>query len=454
MGNFIGRVRLSHSTDESTSVERQRQHIEQWARLHGHTIVGWAEDIDVSGKMNPFDTPRFGDWLNNRWPEFDGIVAWKIDRLARNMFGLNDLFRWAHEQKKTIVSITESLDLSTPIGLAIAGFIGAVAEMELEAISTRVTDSHRHLRSVGRFAGGICPYGYVVKRNGDGCKLDVDPATAKVIRRAVTEVLDGTPIAHVCRRLEAEGTPAPRGGQRWSGSALCNILRSRTLLGEYRRGDLGTDGKAIKVGPEIIDLPTFQRVQAILDGNRGLGIRRDASPLSGLVKCADCGLALWFDTRRAKGKTYHYYRANRKCEHPVTMQAEFLERTAEMVLLAAYGDREITERQWIAGEDTTTALADAVRRAGALAERLGVTASPTMERVLQGQLDAVDAEMKILENKPMIEGHWEMVGTGVTWGQKWHDAGTAERRNMLRDAGIEFHVTGVGKARTVFIPGA
>src|ERR1700752_296289 len=122
MANFIGRIRLSVSADESTSVERQRQHIEAWAQLHGHLIVGWAEDIDVSGKVSPFDTPQFGDWLKNRWPEFDGIVAWKLDRLARNTFGLNDLFRWAHEHGKTVVSITESLDLSTPIGRAIAGF--------------------------------------------------------------------------------------------------------------------------------------------------------------------------------------------------------------------------------------------------------------------------------------------------------------------------------------------
>ncbi len=61
MGNYLGRVRLSVHTDESTSVERQREkNIEQWATMHGHRIVGWAEDIDVSGKVSPFDTPQFG----------------------------------------------------------------------------------------------------------------------------------------------------------------------------------------------------------------------------------------------------------------------------------------------------------------------------------------------------------------------------------------------------------
>lgn len=453
MGKYLGRVRLSVSTDESTSVERQREHIEQWARLHGHDIVGWAEDQDVSGKLSPFDTPQFGDWLNNRWPEFDGIVTWKLDRLARNTFGLNDLFRWAHEHDKTIVSITESLDLSTPVGRAIAGFLGAIAEMELENIRTRVTDSHRHLRSVGRWGTGKPPYGYRVVSNGEGCHLDIDPTTSTVVRQVVAEVLDGTPLSHICRRLEAEVVPAPRGGKRWSQSALRNILRSRALLGEYKRGDLDADGKAIKVGPELIDLETHQRLLAIFDGNKGVGVRRDASPLSGLVKCADCERPLWFDTKAVRGRTYTYYRAQRECGHPVTMRAEFLEELAEAVLLGTHGNTEITERQWIAGEDTTTALADAVRRAGALAEQIGRTTSPTMERLLQSQLDAVSAEVAELEAKPQIEGRWEQVGTGVTWGKAWNGASADRRRAMLRDAEIEFYVEGgPDGARTITVP--
>lgn len=243
----------------------------------------------------------------------------------------------------------------------------------------RVTDSHRHLHSVGRWGGhGKPPYGYrVVKNGGDGCRLDIDLVKAKVVRRIVADVLDGVPLSRVCRQLETEGIPPPRhkpgGSTRWSQSATRNILRNRAMLGEYKRGDLGPDGKAIKVGPELIDLETYQRLQAALDSaSKGVGVRRDASPLSGLVKCAECGSSLWFDTKIVRGgKQYTYYRANRECEHPVTMQAEFLEQAAETTLLHFYGDKEIQDRQWVAGEDTVTALADAVRRFEALAEQLG-----------------------------------------------------------------------------------
>lgn len=61
--------------------------------------------------------------------------------------------------------------------------------------------------------------------------------------------------------------------------------------------------------------------------------------------------------------------------------------------------------------------------------------------------------MKGLEAKPQTEGHWAQVGTGVTWGQRWHGTGWDERRTMLRDAGIEFRVKGgPGKDREVSIP--
>uniref|UniRef100_A0AB39U217 Resolvase/invertase-type recombinase catalytic domain-containing protein n=1 Tax=Mycolicibacterium phage Alyssa1 TaxID=3240801 RepID=A0AB39U217_9CAUD len=46
----LGRARLSVASEESTSIERQREVIEQWANANGHTVVGWAEDIDVSGR--------------------------------------------------------------------------------------------------------------------------------------------------------------------------------------------------------------------------------------------------------------------------------------------------------------------------------------------------------------------------------------------------------------------
>jgi len=44
----IGVIRLSDKTDATTSPERQRASISNAAAARNATIVGWAEDIDVS----------------------------------------------------------------------------------------------------------------------------------------------------------------------------------------------------------------------------------------------------------------------------------------------------------------------------------------------------------------------------------------------------------------------
>jgi site-specific DNA recombinase len=153
----LGRLRLSRSTDESTSIERQREMIQQWSDLHGHEVIGWADDTDVSGSIDPFKTPRLGDWLNNRAPEFDIIACWKLDRLSRNTIKLNSLFAWCLEQDKTVVSCSEAIDLSTPVGRLIANVIGFLAEGDLENIRERQRSSKAKLRDLGRWSGGKFP---------------------------------------------------------------------------------------------------------------------------------------------------------------------------------------------------------------------------------------------------------------------------------------------------------
>jgi site-specific DNA recombinase len=439
---FLARIRLSVSTDESTSVERQREIITHWSQIHDHTIVGWAEDIDVSGKLSPFDTPQFGDWLKNRYPEFDGVVAWKLDRLARSMFGLNDLFQWAKTNSKTVVSITESLDLSTTVGVMVAQILAGVAQMELEAIQARQSGSQAHLRQVGRWPGGNPPYGYRVVRNGNGCKLDLDPETAPLVSMIVGRILDGNTMASVCRELASAGVAAPKGGQ-WQISTLRHLLRSPALRGHrVHKGQviLGDDGQPVMFGPELVDAETFQRLQAELRPGNGAGVRKNASPLSGLLKCCECGLPLAQDISTARGHRYRYYRAHKQCPHPVSMRAEALEGIAERALLNLYGGKEITRREWMAGEDHTTALNEAVARYDALSARLTTNLPEIARQRLENQLAAVEAELGRLSELPQVEGHWGQVGTGRTWEQAWGTSTVEQRRKLLTDAGLQFAV--------------
>src|SRR6202012_4830091 len=155
--------------------ERQREIITSWAAANDHQIVGWAEDLDVSGSVDPFDTPALGAWLNERSHEFDVVCAWKLDRMGRDAIRLNKLFGWCLDNGKTVVSATEGIDLSTPVGRLIANVIAFLAEGELEAIRERTKASQKKLREQGRWGGGKPLYGYRAAEREDGAGWEMVP---------------------------------------------------------------------------------------------------------------------------------------------------------------------------------------------------------------------------------------------------------------------------------------
>jgi site-specific DNA recombinase len=114
----LGAVRLSRHTDESTSVSRQREQIRTWASLYGHDVVAIAEDLDTSGKTAAAERASLGPWLSDpvlvsRW---DILVCAKVDRISRNVRDFCDLIAFCQAQKKFVVSIAESFDLSKARG--------------------------------------------------------------------------------------------------------------------------------------------------------------------------------------------------------------------------------------------------------------------------------------------------------------------------------------------------
>src|SRR5258706_10403021 len=145
---LLGAVRLSVEKDASTSVERQTERIQAYAKAHGHTLVAIATDTDVSGKIAPADRPELGPWLK-RTDDWDGIIVAKYDRLSRS---LRDFLNFMHDMEsagKKLICLDPQLDMTTPDGRMGANIMLAFAEREREMISGRVRESSAFINSSG-----------------------------------------------------------------------------------------------------------------------------------------------------------------------------------------------------------------------------------------------------------------------------------------------------------------
>ena len=125
------------------------------------------------------------------------------------------------DHDKTLVCVSDNIDLSNWVGRLVANVIAGVAEGELEALRERQVGSRRKLRELGRWAGGKPPFGYtaVERVDGKGKSLEVDELAESVVRRIVDDVLDGKQLTRIARELNAEGYLVPgavlRDGSPW-----------------------------------------------------------------------------------------------------------------------------------------------------------------------------------------------------------------------------------------------
>lgn len=450
MSRVLARTRISKADESSTALDGQRQDIERWAELHGHTIVGWAEDENVSGAISPFEAPALAPWLGDRSDEWDVLVAWKLDRLGRGLFDFADLMKWCEAHGKAIACIRDNVDISTSMGKFVATIIAGIAELERDAMKTRINAERDRNRKNGNYHGGLPPFGYrAVKRDGEkGWELVPDPTAAETLRSIFSKV-PGQSIRSIARELNDQGVPAPKGGV-WHPETISNMVRSRYPLGYVEHDGqlvIGDDGNPVRREP-IVTQAVYDRANEALNG-RGRPTQRknETALLAGVLYCDNCecehvrrggqcpdhcpGKApLYSEHTRVKGRTYPYYRCKNRCR---SIPMDRMDAWAEEDLLGEIGDVRRVERVRVSGGDARV-IADLTHRINDLTARL--ISDPGNAPAIVADMSRASAELEKERNKGDA---WEVRDLGETYGQAWARSDTDDRRAMLRDSGIRFH---------------
>lgn len=473
----LGRVRLSRFTDESTSVERQKEIITNWAKQHDHTVVEWAIDTDVSRSVDPFNSPEFGPWLRqpDKIDHYDIIACWKLDRIGAGSVYLNKVIGFCNEHSKSLVSVTENFDLSHWVGRMVANVIAGVAEGELEAIRERTQGSQKKLRSVGRWHGGVQHYGYVAVKTTEGWKLLLDPYSSGIMLECFQWLLDGSSVETIVDRLNERGVPAPRDyyrqlkkdkaaergelytgkdpeGKKWNSQTMFKLLESKTYLGFVTHdGDtvIDDEGNEVCKAEALLTPDEFNRIQGVVAQRRkakSSNRTSSASPLLGVILCLECETNMHHRANVVDGKTYRYYYCPKK--HGQSVRAEEFENLFELGFLHLVGDEQVMKKQYIPAVDHTAELALKIQTVEDLTAQLTNAKSSMVRDSITRKLEALDTRIAALEALPPQPARTELVATGKTYAQTWATSDQEGRRQLLINSGIRALTTVTNRGRS------
>ncbi|HET8580826.1 MAG TPA: recombinase family protein [Nitrospiraceae bacterium] len=222
------RVSTAEQATNGISLDVQERRLRALCRERGWAVAGlYADDASAKDVKRP-ELQRLLD--DARAGKFQAVAVYKLDRLTRSVRDLYVLLEAFGERGVSLVSVTESIDATTPAGKAMVGLIGVFAEWERDIISSRIRDVMRDKRSRMEVYGST-PYGF--KRTRDDRLVPVE-RELQVVRLVYGLRRKGKTLAAIAAALSRRGATT-RKGRDWAPATLLYVLKNG-LYAPYVKG--------------------------------------------------------------------------------------------------------------------------------------------------------------------------------------------------------------------------
>jgi site-specific DNA recombinase len=152
------------------------------------------------------------------------VLVWKLDRLVRRPKDFERLWELAERRGVFIASVTEPVDSSSPIGLAMLRILVALAGLESATTGIRIRASKRQAAEERR-PPPVKAYGLTSAWDG------VVESEAAVLRQAARRAIGGERLASIARDLRSRNIPSPT-GRHWTDATLGRLLRNPRIVGD------------------------------------------------------------------------------------------------------------------------------------------------------------------------------------------------------------------------------
>jgi DNA invertase Pin-like site-specific DNA recombinase len=379
--------------------------------------------------------------------EVEVVVVTKWDRLSRSLNHLTDLWGRLEAAGVECISLGDP-ESSGRRGRLVRNLMASIAEDEREAIRERTTLGRVARLHEGGWSGGEPPLGFRVSGQGKHARLVLNEQEARMVRHAVSLLLDGgMTTGEAAAALNAEGF-LPRKAPRWTAALLRNHLVRGPWGGVWTYAKPARRRAGRDLVPEPVEVPVPPMLEperhaallAYLSQTTSVRVREVVHPLSGLL-VGPCGHTYTGIARRDRGnrryRCSHCKDAPRydRCTGP-TLLAEDTDDRVWAVVMERFRNPErlIAEAEERLGLSRGAAAehADAYEQAEARVAACEKALGDLLAAAVRGRWDeAATTRAKASLDADLLDAR-QHLATVAAWRQETAQA--AERVAMMREA--------------------
>jgi DNA invertase Pin-like site-specific DNA recombinase len=395
----------------------------------------------------------------------DGIICWKINRLARNPKDGGDI-QWLLQQgiiKSIITPGREFLPtdnvLMMAVELGVANqFILDLSKDVKRGMKTKVEKGYRPTKA---------PLGYMNDKYGEkGSKqIFVDPERFPLVKKMWDELLTGWySVPQIIKKANDEWGLRTQKGHKLNPSTVYRMFTNPFYYGEYNY-----EGE-IRIGKHqpMITKEEFDRAQIILGKAGKPRPRYKRLPFTGIIRCGECDCMITSEEKikviKSKGqtKTYIYHHCTKKkqgvvCEQKPLKYEELAEQVIEQLNALTIPEQflqwamEILKRDNAVEEENRSAMLRSQRKQfDECLKRIDnlinlYISSDNVNRELLSEEEFKTQKNALMQEKLRLEGEIRRIEQGVnewmevtektfylaTYAKKEFDEGDYERKSEM-----------------------
>jgi site-specific DNA recombinase len=316
----LARVSSREQEKEGWSLDHQVDELHKHAKRNGGEIAKLfqiAETASRSDERKTFD--ELIKYTLKHKATTDGLLFYKVDRAARNLFDYVELERLEFDHEIPFISTSQPTD-NLPSGRLARRMLAVIAAFYTEQQALDVRDGHKRRVEAGLFVGHA-PYGYKNVRIDMRGLIEVEIEEAQRVRQIFhTYANEHLTPDMLVQKFADDGVIFTEKSPRWKRCKIYDILRDRAYIGEVFYQGIWHPG----VHTPLIDKPTFDRCQVLL-GDK-VYRSHELTYAGGLIHCGHCGAVVTGEAVRKPqtGKIYSYYRCSKyaRAGHPRTRLSE------------------------------------------------------------------------------------------------------------------------------------